>query len=323
MKVANAIREQLEDRRHRLTEVARELGQPADLMSLLQQVDAALDRLDGGTFGRCLVCTEEIDGDDLRRNPVMQYCLCELDESQQRSLERDLGLAERIQAGLLPLPDIRHAGWEAHYRYRAAGPVGGDFCDLARSNGDLCFAIGDVSGKGIAASLLMAHLSAAFRADVERGAAPEEMVARADRLLLERALSTHYATLIYGRASADGSVSLCNAGHCPPVVVRDDAVEPLDVAGMPVGLFDQVPRTATERRLGEGDVLALYTDGVTELRCRDEEFGTERFHELLRAHRSAEPQALVARCLDELARFAGQGRPQDDLTLLVLRRDER
>src|SRR5262249_47031945 len=160
--------------------------------------------------------------DRLIADPLLCFCLDHLTAKEQQALQSDLELASRIQRGLLPDSTVRVGAWEASYRYEPLGPVSGDHCDLIPTDGgDLWFVLGDVAGKGVAASLLMSHLRAMFRALVPIGLPLHETMARASRVFCESTLPNLYATLVVGRAGADGSVELCNAGH-PPVLVVDD-----------------------------------------------------------------------------------------------------
>src|SRR5262249_24725736 len=140
----------------------------SDLVELLQAVDAALDRLDSDHFERCDVCGLRIYDEELLAHPTIQYCLCELSDQQLAALELDLALARRTQLALLPPQDLALAAWQVHFRYQPAGPVSGDYLDVIQS--DVCpfFLLGDVSGKGVAASLLMARLSALVRGLIEQ-----------------------------------------------------------------------------------------------------------------------------------------------------------
>ena len=104
------FRNQLANRRARLERTVAELNQPADLLLLLNEVDAALSRLDGGRYGECAACHLPIAADDLLANPTTSYCLCELSPERQRALERDLTLAWRVQAALLPPAELEPAG---------------------------------------------------------------------------------------------------------------------------------------------------------------------------------------------------------------------
>ncbi len=322
----SALRGQLHDRRQRLQNAVSEVGEVEDLVRLIQQVDAALNRMDAGAYGVCEVCSETIDETDLLANPLMRYCLCKLSPAQQAALQDDLDLAWRIQASLLPNQDLCLSGWQIHYRYEPAGPVSGDYCDvLTGSNGDgtLYFAMGDVSGKGVAASLLMAHLNASFRSLIDVGVSIEQFVERANRLLLERTIASHYATLTCGKASESGNLEICNAGHCAPLLVRKGEVEPLESTGLPVGMIHDQTYAVQERRLEAGDVLFLYTDGITEARNReDHEYGAERLSQVLRDWHALTPRALASACLADLAAFLAGAPRQDDLCLMILRRTE-
>jgi sigma-B regulation protein RsbU (phosphoserine phosphatase) len=321
---AASLRNKLLDRRRRLESAVRTNAEPEDLVHLVQQVDAALRRMESGTYGVCTVCSTSIEEADLLRNPFMQYCLCQLDAHQQQALQNDLDLAQRIQAGLLPDQDVSASGWQAHYRYHPVGPVSGDYCDLLTPDdgrGDLYFAIGDVSGKGVAASLLMAHLSASLRSLIQVGLPLPEILTRQNRLLLESHLPAHYATQVIGRAQSDGGVELCNAGHWPPFVARRDRVETLATGGMPIGMIGDRTYEAKTLRLEPGDTLLLYTDGLIEARDQnDAEYGAARLSEVLAQHRGSAPRALADACLASLTRFLGAGRPTDDLSLMAIRR---
>jgi sigma-B regulation protein RsbU (phosphoserine phosphatase) len=319
-----SLRSKLLDRRRRLESAVRDTGNPEDLVHLVQQVDAALRRMESGTYGVCTVCSTSIDDADLLRNPFMQYCLCQLDAHQQQALQNDLDLAQHIQAGLLPDQDVSVSGWHAHYRYHPVGPVSGDYCDLvapADGSGGLYFAVGDVSGKGVAAALLMAHLSASFRSLIQVGLALPEILARQNRLLLESHLPAHYATQVIGLARKDGAVELCNAGHWPPFVLRREKVETLGASGMPIGMVGDRTYETTAIRLEPGDTLLLYTDGLIEARDRDDaEYGAARLCEVLAKNNGLAPRPLAQACLASLTQFLRGGRPTDDLSLMAIHR---
>lgn len=323
------LRTQLVDRRYRLQSAITELTQPADLLRLLTQVDAALSRLDGHEYGKCAVCHEEVLESDLQANPMATYCLCKLTPERQRALERDLDLAWQVQAALLPPLGLTAAGWQTHYRYLPHGAVSGDYCDLVASsdNGEagLYFMLGDVSGKGVAASLLMAHLNAALRSFARSRLSPQDALGEANRLLADSTLDSHYATLVCGRANSRGELELVNAGHCAPMVVRSNgAVEVLETSGLPLGLA--IPAAAapfsTERvSLNDGDALVLYTDGLTEAaNSREDDYGKERLLTVLSGCAGKPPHDLVAACLADVTRFLSGAPLSDDLTILALAR---
>jgi sigma-B regulation protein RsbU (phosphoserine phosphatase) len=318
------IRDQLVDRRRRLHGTIADIGEAGDLVRLLGEVDAALERMKAGAYGWCEVCHETVDDKELLANPLTQYCLCTLTPEQQRALQNDLDMAGRIQWALLPKQDLSHGGWEVHHRYEPAGPVSGDYCDVIAQNGarnDLFVLAGDVSGKGVAASLLMAHLNALFRSLVETQLPITQIVERANRLFSESTIDSHYVTLVCTRADASGAVDICNAGHLPPMVVQGGDVATVGSTGFPVGLVDQSPYEQSRVLLSRGDTLFFYTDGLTEATNRsDEEYGARRLAHVLRAGRGLSPRALGGSILRDLAAFQ-DGTPRvDDLTIVILRR---
>ncbi len=320
-----ALRRQLEDRQARLRAGIAANGSERELVRLLKQVDSALARLDTDAFARCLVCSGRVDESDLLGNPLLEYCLCGLTPQQQQALEHDLELARRIQSALLPDPDVTVGAWGASYSFEPAGVVSGDYCDLwvrPDEPGVLYFAVGDVSGKGVAASLLMAHIQAAFRSLLETGTPLADLVRRVDRRLLDASIPSHYATLVCGRAGADGRVEIVNAGHCPPLVARGAAVDAIGPTGYPIGLVGEETYDVARFRMEEGDALLLYTDGVTEARGPGrEEYGQERLESLL-ARRTVDstPRRLVRAVRGDLGRFVGDSALADDVTVLALRR---
>lgn len=322
---AASLRTKLIDRRQRLEQAVSERGSPDDIVALVEQVDAALRRMEEHTYGTCAVCGEGVEEADLLRNPFAEYCLCRLSDRQQAALQHDIDTAQRIQRGLLPAQDVRAAGWEAHYRYQPAGPVSGDYCDLVTpGNGDvgLYFAVADVSGKGISAALLMAHLSASFRSLIQVGLPLPEILARQNRLLLDSHLPSQYATLVCGRARRDGAVEIVNAGHWPPLIARADRIDSLEEGGLPIGMIGDRRYETSTVRLAPGETLFLYTDGLVEARDgRDTEFGAARLGDLLARHRGLAPRPLADALLLSLQEFLRGARPSDDLSLMAIRRE--
>src|SRR5579864_9439709 len=152
----NLLRDQLLIRRQKL-EGAAAKSQTANLVLLLEEVDKALERVEAGSYGVCEECHGTVEAGRLIADPLTRFCLDCLKPSEQRALEQDLELAARIQNGLLPARDIFAAGWRVAYHYEPAGLVSGDYCDVIPHNKELYFIVGDVSGKGVAASMLMAN----------------------------------------------------------------------------------------------------------------------------------------------------------------------
>jgi sigma-B regulation protein RsbU (phosphoserine phosphatase) len=319
-----SLHHQLADRRARLERSVAEVGEAPDLIRLIKEVDDALVRLDGDGYAACILCHGDVDADVLEANPLTRYCLCDLTPERRRRLEQDLDLAGRIQFGLLPSQNVAFAGWRTHFRYHPEGPVSGDFVDLVArdaGDGDLFFLLGDVSGKGVAASILMGHLNALFRSLIDTGYPVHQLVEKANRIFSESTTSTQYATLVAGRAGASGDIEICNAGHFPPLLVRKHEIAPVDSSGFPVGIFGESPYAVHRIHLAPGDSLFLYTDGVTE--ARDEagrEYGEDRLIEVLSRSHGVSPATMASHALGDMEGFRGRTPLTDDVTVMVIQR---
>jgi sigma-B regulation protein RsbU (phosphoserine phosphatase) len=312
-------REQLLARRERLESVLED-HETEQLNQLLTQVDQALERIDTGDFGLCTVCHETVEADRLMHDPLVSVCLGCLSPSQQRALEYDLELAARIQNGLLPASDLAIPGWQVAYHYRPAGMVGGDYCDvISDGRGGAYFLIADVAGKGVAAAMLTANLRAVFRALVPMGLDVEQLLVHANRLFCEGKLPMQYATLVFGYSSPSGELQLVNAGHLPALLVRGEHVTRLESGCMPLGLFSDQQFTATTGNLQIGDLVVLYTDGVTEAQdSSGTEYGVGKLQALIQEKKMWCPEELVASCRDCLNEFRGTAERADDETLLAI-----
>jgi sigma-B regulation protein RsbU (phosphoserine phosphatase) len=318
---ASLLRPQILARRARLEAAAASVS--ADYVrDLLAEVDAALERIDAGTYGLCESCHDTIEADRLQANPMVRFCLDHLNATERNAHQQDLDLATQIQTRLLPPCSFALKEWDTHYHYEPVGAVGGDYCEVTalEDDGSLFVAVGDVSGKGVAASLLMTHLSAILRSLLSLRLPLAELMSRANRVFCESTLSNHYATLVCGRATARG-VELCNAGHCPPLLLRRDAIERPPSAGLPLGLFCGSLYPVIEVSLAEGESLVLYSDGLSEAEnAEGGEFGEAGLSHSLRRHFGGSAKALADGVMQDVGQFRGACRPTDDLTLLVVRR---
>jgi phosphoserine phosphatase RsbU/P len=315
-------RHQLLQRRQRLERVIADAPEEASLTRLLEQVDAALGRIEHGTFGVCDVCHGAVEADRIAADPLLRTCLDCLSAAEQRALERDLDLARDLQRTLLPPSSFRADGWEGAYRYEPAGSAGGDYVDLLPlDSGELFFVIGDVSGKGLAASMLMTHLHATLRSLVALQLPFGELMERANRIFFGSVGGQQYATLLAGKASPGGEVELSNAGHCPPILLRESGAATLPPTSVPIGLFANAPFPTERLTLGVGDDLLVYTDGITEaVDASGREYGRDRLAAGALGRRHLAAQDLVSDSLADLAAFRGASPRQDDQTLFVLRR---
>ena len=153
-------------------------------------------------------------------------------------LEGQLVRAAEVQRSLLPRRHRRFSGWEVGYTYEPAEFVSGDYVDLIPArDGGFYFVLGDVSGKGIPASILMSHLHATLRAFLRMDLPLSEVLERTSQIFCEITLPAQFATLVVGRAASDGTLDICNAGHVPVVLVGGDGIRKLSSSGPPVGVF--------------------------------------------------------------------------------------
>lgn len=248
--------------------------------------------------------------------------------AQRRRLEEELALARRIQVALLPakLPEVQ--GWELASDNIPSRGVSGDYFEVVERAGtgggrEIFLVIADVSGKGMAASLLTASLQAFSAGPIEDGLPPDEVAARLSRLLYRRTPPEKYATAFFAALDpATGRLRYANAGHNPPLLIRADGEsETLPPTGVPIGLLPTAPYQSRELTLAPGDVLVLYTDGIVEATDPDDaEFGEERLRKICVEGRTIGCPALAAaieRTLEEFVR----GVPfADDRTLLLVHR---
>lgn len=319
--VIHELRPIIIDKRARLQSIAQSVSEDY-LRELLQEIDAALCRMDDGSFGLCEACHETIEADRLVQNPLVRFCLDHLNAQQRRAHEQDLELATQIQSKILPARDIATQNWLTHYRYQPAGIVGGDYCEILPSvdGGSVFFALGDITGKGVAASLLMTHLSATFRSLLTLDLPLGELVMRANRLFCESTPTTHFATLVAGHATEAG-LQICNAGHCPPLVLRQGTTERVESTALPIGLFCGGRYDTRHVALNPGETIVLYSDGVTETLDRDgNAYDEERLVDCLRRYVETDVKSMADAVLEDVIRFRAAGPQQDDMTLLIIRR---
>jgi len=146
-------------------------------------------------------------------------------------------------------------------------------------------------------------------------------VGRASRIFRDSMMSPYFATLVCGKATASGRIELCNAGHCPPLVIRKGNVTRLEASGLPLGLFRGGQYTAQTLELNPGDSLFLYTDGLSEARSRaDEEYGEDRVAEVVAGHLSLDPRSLIRACIKNVTEFRAGAPMTDDLSAMAVRR---
>ena len=319
------LREQLLKRHERLETAIEKSKGDENLANLLYEVDMALEKIEKGTYGLCETCHEPIEHERIAVDPIIRNCIDHLMPSEQRALEYDLDLAYQVQNALLPRQNLTFGDWTTAYHYEAAGPVSGDYCDLIAPYSEdesMLFLLGDVTGKGVAASLLMANLHAIFRSLMKANLTVTQLVERANRLLCEGTMSTHFATLVCGMAHTSGEVEICNAGHCFPFLVQRNRIERIPSTGLALGMFCTGQFSIEKVKLDPGDSLFLYSDGLSEARNKSNiQYGEERLAALISKKNAASPQELINSCLEDLSNFQSGAPKTDDLTMMVIRRE--
>jgi sigma-B regulation protein RsbU (phosphoserine phosphatase) len=202
------------------------------------------------------------------------------------------------------------------------GPVSGDYCDLvAEDDKSIFFLLGDASGKGVAASLLMSQLHAIFRTLMALRLPPGQLLERANRLFCEFMLPGQYATVVCGRADDSGKIEIANAGHCLPLVLRNGQNIILQNSAFPLGLFCESEYPTTTLQLGKDEGLLLYSDGLVEANnSSGDEYGEERLLSLFTNCKGRTPQELIENCLEDLRKFQLGHARKDDLTVLSILR---
>ena len=241
---------------------------------------------------------------------------------ERDALERELSVAREVQRELLPREAPPVAGLELAGVCRPAIAVGGDYYDYLRDgDGRLGVVIADVSGKGVSASLLMAHLQASMRSRFPTAATPGLLVADMNEALCGSSSASRYATLFLATFDRETRrLSYTNAGHLPAILVHEENTARCEEGGFPIGMFEGAAYETGARTLAPGDLLALFTDGVTEAPAPDgEEFGATRLAELLRAHRGRPLDKIIEVVLDALVQWSGPVDPHDDVTLVLAR----
>jgi sigma-B regulation protein RsbU (phosphoserine phosphatase) len=243
---------------------------------------------------------------------------------EKKKLEKELELAADIQRRLLPATLHAVAGYDVAANTRPARHVGGDYYDaIQRADGRIVYCVADVSGKGIAASLLMSNFQASLRALLSSGVPLAEVVTRMNNLMHASTAANKFVTAIFMDVDpASGHARVVNAGHNDGVILRaDGTAERLKAGGLAVGLMPGRTYAETEWHLAPGDLVALYSDGVTEANDPEEnEYSIERLIDLLREQRSASAEEIVRATYESVDAFADTAPQYDDITMMCVRR---
>ncbi|MCP3980902.1 MAG: serine/threonine-protein phosphatase [bacterium] len=236
----------------------------------------------------------------------------------------EIQIARQVQEALLPDESPHIPGWAVWSYSRPANDVGGDLVDYVDLDGFRHgVLLGDVAGKGLGAALLTAKLQATLRALVPESVSLDDLGTRVNSIFYRDGLDNRFATLFYVEVEYDsGQARFLNAGHNPAFVIRPDRVDPLVASSLPLGMLPATKYREEEIRLDPGDILLVYSDGLTEAQNEDgDEFGQERLESMFDTWRGRTPEEIGNAILDEVDAFIGDTRPHDDLSLVVVVKD--
>jgi serine phosphatase RsbU (regulator of sigma subunit)/predicted ester cyclase len=245
----------------------------------------------------------------------------EQERIERERIEQELRVARRIQQASLPKTTPTLEGWQIAPFYQPAREVGGDFYDFhLLSEGKLGLAVGDATGKGVPAALVMSTTCGMLRLAAQSYSSPAEMLQRVNEALFPNIPSNMFVTCFYAVLDPEsGSLTYANAGHDLPYLHRNGEAEELRARGMPLGLMPGMNYEEKETTLQAGEAALLYSDGLVEAHGpKGEMFGFPKLRALVAEH--GEERSLGDFLLEELKRFTGEGWEQeDDITLLTLR----
>ena len=228
-----------------------------------------------------------------------------------------------VQKALMPqaIPDV--AGWDIWLYTKPANDVGGDLLDFLKLSEDkICISVGDVAGKGLSAALLMAKLQSTIRAIVPDCNSLVELGEKINRIFCRDSLPKLFASLVYIELDiTSGNIKILNAGHLPPLIIRNNTIERLKKTSPALGLIPNAIFNEQTADIHPGDSLIIYSDGLTE--AMNEEgnfFGEKKLEELLSKNSNLSSEKLGEKILSEISFFIGKAKTYDDLTIAIIKR---
>ena len=244
---------------------------------------------------------------------------------ERERMERELELATEIQQRFQPSAPPEILGYQFQGISFSCYEIGGDYYDfIERPDGKMMIALGDVSGKGTAAALLMSSLHAAIHAQIATAQDLSRTITSVNRYLAENTPANRFVTLFMAELdSRNGSLRYINAGHNPPLIGRSDgSVIQLGSGGFPLGIMPDAEFETGETDLGPGESLVIYSDGVSEaVNPLDEEFGLDRLTEVVRRNLNASASGIRDKIESALSAFTQTAPTNDDITMVIVKRD--
>jgi serine phosphatase RsbU (regulator of sigma subunit) len=240
---------------------------------------------------------------------------------EKARLDQEMRIAAEIQQALLPKPRASLGFVEAAAASVPCRSIGGDFFDYIDQVGSsFGFTLGDVAGKGPPAALMSAMMQGMFAAQAPAAEGPASAITRFNKALCRRGIEARFVTLLFGVLTPEGKLTYCNAGHNPPMVIGTRGVRRLEAGGPVVGLLEAAPYSQATEQLDRGDVIVLFSDGVSEaFNLAGEDFGEARLLDVARGAGSTSSQALVDQIVAAVRAFTKGAAQSDDITVMVIR----
>ena len=289
----------------------------------LEVIESCLHKIEEGTFGICEICHEAVDSELLQMDYTASVCLGHYTEAELRQLESELELSQVVQRAVLPqrIPVIE--GFDIAAFSRPAQIVSGDYFDFLQfQDGSHGIVVADVSGHGVSAGMLVTSLQMAFHTLTSESISPTAVLERINHIYIHNINFATFVTVFF--ASLDPKTKLlsyANAGHNPPLIYRSSTGEMiwLKPTGAAVGLMEYFNVKPANIQLMDGDIVILYTDGITEAISPqgDEQFGIERLADVIRQNKSLSAEGLASRVRQAMTEFTQGSIPIDDITLVV------
>lgn len=245
-------------------------------------------------------------------------------EQELIKLEEEYRMAKEIQLNILPksIPDIE--GYDIYAVNIPAKDVGGDYYDFIKLTGNrILLCLGDITGKGLPAAMLMANLQATLRGQALTQKKVSDAIKNSNVLLINSTSDNRFATLFYAELDySEHTLTYCNAGHDPPMNIKENNLTRLTEGGLLLGCFDFVEHAQAVKKIEPGELLVIFSDGISEaMNEKEEEFGEEKLIEILNSNLDLTARELVNKIVSEVKLHSRTAEQSDDITVMVLKRN--
>lgn len=290
---------------------------------ITKEIESALDKIDHGEFGKCTLCNGEIEEERLALDFTTCVCLDHYSDNQIKQLEYDLELAAKVQKQLFPQEIPSVDGIQLAVRAEPSRIVGGDYFDFFIFRGNLPgFAVADVMGKGLPASMLMSNLQASLRILGPENTKLDKTLLRLNELFRFNLKTIKFITMFMAAINIEKKeLEYSNAGHNPPLWFKKNTneFEFLNPTGPALGVFSEPDFASEIITYNTGDFFLFYTDGLTEANNGQDEFGEERLQKHLYEHRNETAQHILTKLFQAVKDFSSE--EMDDLTAILIKID--